>query len=463
MSRTAAVRSVEPVAAGRQGMDLEGKNIMVLGLARTGLAVARFLARRGASVVGVDVRPEDEMAQARDALSRLPAACHFGAEDPAWLAGVDAVVPSPGVPADNALLLAARARGVEVLSEIELAARCGRTALMAVTGTNGKTTTTSLLAAMLEAAGLRAFAAGNIGKPLIDYADETWDWGVVEVSSFQLEWVREFRPRVAVHLNLSEDHLDRYDGMASYGAAKARIFAAQHAGDVAVLNRDDPRVWELRHELNARVVSFGWSETAHGAFVAGDTIVWRGDGAEERLALADLRLRGVHNLENVMAAGCAARAAGIAARPMAAAARRFPGIEHRLEFVREVGGARYYNDSKGTNVGAVEKSLASFDEPVVLIAGGVHKGGSYRALAPLVRRRVRKLILLGASAPLMQAALAGAADTVVAPDLGAAVRAARAAARPGDVVLLSPACSSFDMFENYAERGRAFKELVQGL
>ncbi len=455
--------NLEPVTDGKPVMELKGKNIMVLGLARTGLAVARFVTRRGAAVVGVDARAAEEMAQARAALAPLPAVCHFGVENTAWLDGVDAVVPSPGVPRDNPLLVEAAQRGIEVLSEIELAARFASMPLVAVTGTNGKTTTTSLLAAMLEAAGLRAFAGGNIGKPFIDHVDETWDWGVVEVSSFQLEWVRDFRPRIALFLNLSEDHLDRYDGLDGYGAAKARIFAAQQPGDVAVLNRDDPWVWDLRGRLTARVVSFGWSEVAEGAFVAGDEIVWRGEGAEERLPLRELRLRGVHNVENVMAGLCAARAAGVAACAAATAARRFPGIEHRLEFVRELSGARYYNDSKGTNVGAVEKSLASFREPVVLIAGGVHKGGSYDALAPLVRERVRTLILLGASAPLMRTALGASADTVVVPDLAAAVHAARAAARPGDVVLLSPACSSFDMFENYAERGRAFKELVQAL
>ena len=228
---------------------------------------------------------------------------------------------------------------------------------------------------------------------------------MAEVSSFQLEWVRDFRPRVALFLNLSEDHLDRYDGLSSYGAAKARIFAAQRSGDVAVLNRDDPWVWGLRHELAARVVSFGWSEVEEGAFATEDAVVWRGDGAEERFPLRDVRLRGVHNVENVMAAVCAAKAVGVEAGHIRAAARRFPGIEHRLEFVREVGGARYFNDSKGTNVGAVRKSLASFDDPIVLIAGGVHKGGGYRDLEPLVRERVRKLILLGEAAGLMKEAL----------------------------------------------------------
>ena len=444
-------------------MELEGRKVLVLGLARTGLAVARFLAQRGARVVGADARADDAMGQARRELSRLSAACHLGPEETAWLDGVDAVVPSPGVPRDNPLLAEAARRGIEVLSEIELAARFNRTPMVAITGTNGKTTTTRLVAAILEAAGLRVFAGGNIGKPLVECLTGDWDWGVVEVSSFQLEWVRDFRPRVAVCLNLSEDHLDRYDGLASYGAAKARIFAAQHPDDVAVLNRDDPWVWALRPELDARAVSFGWSEVQEGAFVSGDAIVWRGNGTEERFPLWDIGLRGVHNIENVMAAVCAAMAVGVEGRHIRTAARRFQGIEHRLEFVRELDGTRYFNDSKGTNVGAVQKSLASFDGPIVLIAGGVHKGGSYRNLEPLVRERVRKLILLGEAAGLMKEALGTLTDTSVVADLAEAVRQARAAAHAGDVVLLSPACSSFDMFENYGERGRAFKELVQAL
>lgn len=452
-----------PGTGARPEMDVEGRKILVLGLARTGLAAARFLARRGARVVAVDAREEERMAEAVSELSRLPVTCRFGAEETRWLDGVDAVVPSPGVPKENPLLAEAALRDIEVLSEIELAARCGHTPLVAITGTNGKTTTTRLLGEILGAAGLRVFVGGNIGNPLIDCVDGTWDWGVVEVSSFQLEWVRDFRPRVALCLNLSEDHLDRYDGLSSYGAAKARIFAAQGPDDVAVLNRDDPWVWGLRRELRARVVSFGWSETDRGAFVAGDEVVWRGPEAEERFPLRDVRLRGVHNVENVMAAVCAAKAVGVAEGCVRDAARRFPGVEHRLEFVRELDGVRYYNDSKGTNVGAVRKSLASFDGPVVLIAGGVHKGGAYRPLAPLVRERVRKLILLGASAGLMNESLGALTDTVMVDGLDAAVREARAAARAGDVVLLSPACSSFDMFESYAERGRVFKELVQAL
>jgi len=374
-----------------------------------------------------------------------------------------AFVPSPGVPQTNPLLIDARERGIEVLSEIELASRFLETPLVAVTGTNGKSTTTRLVAEMLEQSGRRVFVGGNIGRPLIDFVDGEWDWGVVEVSSFQLEWVSSFHPRIAMFLNLTADHLDRYDSLDAYGETKVRLMQAQNADDVAVLNRDDPWVWALRPRIPPRVISFGWSETADGVRASAREIVWRGDGGEERFALDRVKLHGLHNVENLMAAIAAAKSVGVSADSIRSVMEGFAGIEHRLEFVRELEGVRYYNDSKGTNVGAVEKSLASFAGPVILIAGGVDKGGGYGPLEPLVRSRVKKLILLGAAAKTMNDALGALTDTKIVGGLEAAVAEARAAARSGDVVLLSPACSSFDMFENYAERGCVFKELVAAL
>jgi len=444
-------------------VELAGKKVMVLGLARTGVATARFLASRGATVLASDSRSEDELVPSLDALQGLPVVYRFGREELDWLEGVDSVVPSPGVPQDNPLLVHAVKRGIEVLSEIELAYRFLQVPLVAITGTNGKSTTTRLVGEILEEAGLRAFVGGNIGRPLIEFVDGHWDWGVVEVSSFQLEWVTEFHPRVALLLNLTVDHLDRYASLAAYGETKARIASAQNENDVAVLNRDDPWVWALRAKIDAHVVSFGWSETPVGVFAAAHEIVWRGGGSEERFSLEKVKLHGLHNVENLMAAIAAVKAVGVPAGCIRAVMERFSGIEHRLELVRELDGVRYYNDSKGTNVGAVEKSLASFTDPVILIAGGVDKGGSYRSLELLVRQRVKKLILLGSAAETIRDALGSLTDTVVVDALGAAVSEARAAAAAGDVVLLSPACSSFDMFENYAERGRVFKELVASL
>ncbi|CAI7988905.1 UDP-N-acetylmuramate--L-alanine ligase [Geodia barretti] len=311
------------------------------------------------------------MRQARSELSRLSAACHLGPEETAWLDGVDAVVPSPGVPRDNKLLVEAARRGIEVLSEIELAARFGRAPMVAITGTNGKTTTTRLVAGILEAAGLRVFAGGNIGKPLIEYADGTWDWGVVEVSSFQLEWVRDFRPRVALCLNLSEDHLDRYDGLASYGAAKARIFAAQHPDDVAVLNRDDPWVWGLREELGARVVSFGWSEVED---LSGDAD-FSAEGVRTRqmestftvlhqrrlLGPVTLPMPGRHSVANALAAIAVAAELGIDFTAAAAALGAFAGIHRRSEIKGEVAGVLVMDDY-GHHPTEIETTLQAIAE-----------------------------------------------------------------------------------------------------
>ena len=444
-------------------MELKGKRVMVLGLARTGIAAARFLAERGADVTVSNRRSKADLAREIAALDDMRVDFRLGGEDPAWLEKIEVVIPSPGVSQENPLLQAAASRGIEVLSEIELGCRFIRAPLIAITGTNGKSTTTSLIGAMLKTAGANAFVGGNIGAALIGFAGKDWDWGVVEVSSFQLEWVKDFRPRIAILLNLTEDHLDRYPSFADYGAAKERIFAAQQADDVAILNRDDPLVWRVKERIRARVVSFGWSPVEEGVYATKDEIVWRGAGAEERFPLARVKIQGVHNVENSMAAIAAAKSAGVSQAAVRGAIENFAGLEHRLEFVREKNGVRYYNDSKGTNVGAVIKSLASFSAPVILLAGGVDKGGDYAPLADEIRRTVKKLILFGAAKEKIRAALGHLAETVVVESLDAAVRDAAASARQGDVVLLSPACSSFDMFRDYTERGKTFRSLVQEL
>ena len=444
-------------------MDLQGKKILVIGLARTGRECARFLAGRGAAVLLSDRRGAEELGGELDALRGLHIDYRLGGEEAAWLEAVDGVVPSPGVPQENLLLEQARARGIPVLSEIELAYRFFKAPVIAITGTNGKSTTTTLIGSMMQRSGARVFLGGNLGTPFIGALAETWDWGVVEISSFQLEWTREFRPRIAVLLNLTEDHLDRYPDFAAYCRAKERIFLAQTDEDVAILNRDDPLVWPMRERIRARIRSFGFSEARAGAFVAGDAIVWRDETGDARFSLRNVKLQGVHNLENMMAAVAAAKCAGVANPIIQKTLEDFPGLEHRLEFVREKDGVRYYNDSKGTNVGAVVKSLASFAGPVILLAGGVDKGGDYGPLADAVRAKVRRLVLFGAARGQIARALGALTETVSVEDLRAAVRAAAADARAGDVVLLSPACSSFDQFRNYAERGTAFKNLVREL
>ncbi|MBM4263786.1 MAG: UDP-N-acetylmuramoyl-L-alanine--D-glutamate ligase [Deltaproteobacteria bacterium] len=444
-------------------MEVAGKKILVLGLARTGRECARFLAQRGVQVFLSDLRTEAELKPEMETLSGLPIQYRLGGEELAWVNGMDYVVPSPGVPMDNRLLQEAVRRRIPVLSEIELAQRFLPMPLVAITGTNGKSTTTTLIGLMLQAAGLKTFVGGNIGTALVSFAGGDWQWGVAEISSFQLEWVEEFRPRIAVLLNITEDHLDRYADFAAYCAAKERIFAAQTKDDVAVLNRDDPLVWAVRGRIAAQVVSFGFGEVSDGVFAKDGAVVWRRAGKEETFPLANAKIQGVHNVENMMAAVAAAKAAGIERSAIQQVLETFPGLEHRLEFVREKDGVRYFNDSKGTNVGAVVKSLASFNGPVVLLAGGVDKGGDYSPLNDEVKRKVRRLVLFGAAKKIIASALGSLTETVVVDDLAAALADAAAHARPGEVVLLSPACSSFDQFNNYAERGRRFKELVRAV
>jgi UDP-N-acetylmuramoylalanine--D-glutamate ligase len=444
-------------------MDLAHKKFMIVGLARTGRECARFLAAQGAQVTVTDLRAEADLKQEMDALAGLPIEYRLGGEDLAWLDGINAVVPSPGVPMDNRLLQEAVRRAVPVWSEIELAYRFLPVPLVAITGTNGKSTTTTLIGEMLKASGAKTFVGGNIGTALVSFVGGDWQCGVAEISSFQLEWVEQFHPRVAVLLNLTEDHLDRYPNFAVYCAAKERIFAAQTQDDVAVLNRDDPLVWAMRARIAARIVSFGFDAVEEGVFAEKEKIVWRGGGREEVFPTAKAKIQGVHNIENMMAAIAAAKAAGVERAPIQRVLESFPGLEHRLEFVRERAGVRYFNDSKGTNVGAVVKSLASFDAPVILLAGGVDKGGDYSPLDAEIKSKVRRLILFGAAKQIIANALGSLTQTVLVEDLATALRDAAAHARSGDVVLLSPACSSFDQFANYAERGRMFKELVRAL
>ena len=410
-----------------------------------------------------DRRSAEDVGDALESLRGFDIEYRFGGEQTTWLDGVDGVIPSPGVPQDNRLLEQARLRGIPVLSEIELAYRFFQAPVIAITGTNGKSTTTTLIGQMLQSSGRRVFLGGNLGAPFIGAAGESWDWGVVEISSFQLEWTECFRPRIAVLLNITEDHLDRYPDFASYRAAKERIFSAQTSEDVAILNREDALVWPMRERIRARIFSFGFGATERGAWVDKESIVWRDDAGEERFPFRHAKLQGIHNLENMMAAVAAAKCAGVASPAIQKTLEEVPGLEHRLEFVREKAGVRYFNDSKGTNVGAVVKSLASFAGPVILLAGGVDKGGDYAPLADGVRHKVRRLVLFGEAREKIAQFLGALTESILVEDLHAAVKDADAHAQAGDVVLLSPACSSFDQFRNYAERGTLFKKLVRDL
>jgi UDP-N-acetylmuramoylalanine--D-glutamate ligase len=446
---------------------LAGRKALVIGARRTGAAVARYLAIQGAEVVLSD-KAADGFDAERGRLQGLRIDWRLGSESPELLDGVDLVVPSPGVPREHPLLVAAGTRGIAVMAEIELAFRSLSVPLYAVTGTNGKSTTTELLGRMLRGSGIDAFVGGNLGTPLIDAAGLPIDCVVAEVSSFQLEWVAELRPAIGVFLNLTDDHLDRYASLDEYGEAKAALFREQTPEDWAVLSREDPWVWRLRERMRGRVISFGFDAVEFGTFPRDGTIVVRlpdgpRHGREIPFATARTRLRGVHNLENVMAAATAALLAGAAPGSVQRAIDEFPGLPHRLQLVRQKDGVSYVDDSKGTNVGAVVKSLASMTGPVILLAGGVDKGGSYEPLRALVRERVKRLVLFGEARETIRRALGAETDTVVVGSLEEAVARAAENARSGDTVLLSPACASFDMFRDYADRGDRFRALVESL
>jgi UDP-N-acetylmuramoylalanine--D-glutamate ligase len=382
------------------------------------------------------------------------------------LRNVDVVVPSPGVARSHVLLRRAVGRGIPVLSEIELASRALTCPILAVGGTNGKSTTTVLLGNMLKAAGLRVFVGGNLGTPLIEacMAEQPFQAAVVQVSSFQLEWVYTFQPQIAVLLNLTPDHLDRYAGMEEYRRAKAALLAAQQPGDVAVLNRDDPWVWEQRRKTRGATISFGREPVEFGSFLDANAIIyWGPEPVPRRFPLEAVALQGTHNRENMMAAVTAAAIWGIPNAAIQRGLEQTRSLPHRLELVRERSGVRFFDDSKGTNVGAMEKSVASFSNGVILLAGGYDKGGDFTVLAPLLRQRVKHLVLFGAARQQIESQLSGVVPSSLTPGLAAAVHEAVAHACPGDTVLLSPGCASFDEFSDYTARGRRFRELVEAL
>ena len=446
-------------------MELKNKNILVVGLAKTGVACARFLASKGALVTVTDMRSEIQLAGPLAELAGFDIKLELERHDEATFLESDLIVASPGVPMDLPQLIKAHQSGVEIISEIELAARFIDAPLAAITGTNGKTTTTTLLGAIFKHNGYHTFVGGNIGNPLIELAGshQIIDQVVAEISSFQLEWITSFRPTVAALLNLSEDHLDRYPGYRNYIDAKLRIFENQTEEDFAVLNRDDEMVWEQAGKLKARVFPFSRTmELEEGIFHKDGIITYRHNGREECFPTAAIRLQGVHNLENIMAAMACALLLGCRPDETFETVLCFEALHHRMEFVREVRGVRYYEDSKATNVGSVQKALESF-ENITLIAGGKDKGGSYAPLAPMISQRVRHLILIGEATDRMKAELGNLTDTRLAATLEEAVRLAAETTAPGGTVLMSPACSSFDMFRDYEERAQRFIAAVKSL
>ena len=445
-----------------------GRRVVVVGMAKSGIAAARLLHAVDADVVAVDAKPVEALG--REAAALRAAGVTFVSDVVGQRAfdGAALVVVSPGVPLDSAELAPARARGVPLIGELELGWRAMQAETIAITGTNGKTTTTALTGALLAEQPRPVLVGGNIGTPLAAHALTFPVDGLVvaEVSSFQLETIETFQPRVAAVLNVTPDHLDRHGDFAAYADAKARIFLNQTPADCAVLNADDPATAALAPRTRAHVLWFSRQRVLdHGVFVRDGFIVAKLNGhVEAMLPLAEIGLRGQHNVENVLAATACALWLGLGGVAIRRAVGRFRAVAHRIEFVRDLAGVQFYNDSKGTNVASTIKALESFDERVVLIAGGKGKGQDFGPLGDAAHGRVGHAVTIGEDGPKIAAALRAAGIAVsAAPTLAAAIATARADARPGDVVLLSPACASFDMFQNYEHRGDVFKQLVHQL
>jgi UDP-N-acetylmuramoylalanine--D-glutamate ligase len=458
-------------------MQLAGKHVVVVGLAQTGVAVARFCATRGARVTVTDARPADALAERADALAGV-AALELGGHQTETFTGADLIVMSPGVP-ELPFTRAARATGVEVIAEIELAYRFldpGAT-LIAITGTNGKSTTTALTGALCEASGRATFCGGNLGNhPMIEACDHPANAPggliVVEVAGFMLETCSSFRPHIAACLNITEDHLDRYGTLGVYASMKTRIFKWQRSEDLAIANARDPLTVAGAGAASSRAVLFSSAgppdpDFFRGAWLSDDRreiVVQLPDAERERYPVGDLTIVGTHNLENAMAAYLAARRAGVEPAAIRRGAAAYVPRRHRMELVTEAGGVAYYDDSKGTNVAAVAASITGFPRPVVLIAGGVDKGGSYVPMLAALDEVARGMVLIGEAAPLIRAAAErhGARYPIVdASSMADAVRRAAELAQPGDAVVLSPACSSYDMFQNFEDRGRVFCAAVR--
>ncbi|MGC1483772.1 MAG: UDP-N-acetylmuramoyl-L-alanine--D-glutamate ligase [Candidatus Acidiferrum sp.] len=446
--------------------ELRGKRVLAVGLARTGVATALFCAARGAQVTATDSRTENEVGDAIAKLRDAGVTLELGGHREKTFLDQDLIISSPGVPADEAHLQAARAKGITIWSEIELAYRFMKGRLIGITGSNGKTTTTSLVEHILKMARIQTILAGNIGTPLIGCVDAMQDgtWTVAELSSFQLELIDTFRPNIGVFLNLTPDHLDRHHTLEAYGAAKARLFENQIGEDIAIVNADDVATAPYAPSL-PRVYWFSRKQrVARGAYVRDEEIVFRQNGSEEvLLKLEDVPLAGAHNLENVLAAAAATRLADAPAAAIRKGVRSFAGVEHRLEFVAEIGGVRYYNDSKATNVDATLKALNAFPGRILVILGGKDKGSDYTALQEPLREKAILALLIGAAAEKIEKQIAGSVALERAETLDRAVETASHAAQRGDVVLLAPACASFDQFQNYEQRGRVFKDLVRQL
>ncbi|HEY6339651.1 MAG TPA: UDP-N-acetylmuramoyl-L-alanine--D-glutamate ligase [Candidatus Sulfotelmatobacter sp.] len=447
-------------------MELNGKRALVVGLGKSGVASALFLKSHGARVTASDTKSGDELRNEIPVLLDHGITVETGGHGDRTFRGQDLIVVSPGVPVDAPALAHARAQGENVIGEIELAAQFLPGPIVAITGSNGKTTTTTLVGEIMTGAGFPALVGGNIGTPAISLAERAKPETVIvlEVSSFQLETIQTFRPKVAVILNVTPDHLDRHRTFEAYTDAKARIFENQQSSDFAVLNADDLTCVAMAARTKAQVVWFSrQKEVQQGAWVHDGNVLFRkSSGQSEIMQVSEIPLKGAHNLENVLAAVCAGVLMGCSEEKIRHAVRDFKAVEHRLEFVATIGGVDYYNDSKATNVDATIKALESFPANIHLILGGKDKGSDYTVLNDLLRQRVKRVYTIGAAAAKIESQITGV-DVGHAETLEHALRQAHAAAQPGDVVLLAPACASFDQFKNYEHRGQVFKGVVRAM
>lgn len=447
-------------------MDLKGKKVLVVGLGKSGLAAALFLRHKGAMVTVSDVRSAEALAHDIPALLEEGIMVEAGGHGLLTFRRQDLIVVSPGVPLDTPELVQVKNFGLPVIGELELAARFLQGSIAAITGSNGKTTTTALLGEILKGAGLPTLVGGNIGVPVVALINESTPdtWSVLEVSSFQLESTVEFRPKIAVILNITPDHLDRHGSFENYAMAKERIFAAQDGSDFAILNADNSRAAEAADRCAAQVFWFSIEHAVdQGAWLENGYLVYRGSKnaeTEQVMPLSGIPLKGAHNVENVLAAVVAARLAGVAPEAIRPAIEKFRAVEHRLEYVATVNGVEYYNDSKATNVDATAKAVAAFPAGIHLILGGKDKGSDYTMLTQLLRERVSAVYTIGSAAAKIESQLRGVISIHSCGTLDKALNSAASAAHPGEIVLLAPACSSFDQFDNYEHRGRVFKQLV---
>jgi UDP-N-acetylmuramoylalanine--D-glutamate ligase len=464
-------------------MELKNKRVLVVGLGRSGAASAIFLQEHGAKVIVSDSKSEAQLQRDIPALLDRGISIESGQHGERTFRDQDLIVVSPGVPSDQPQLQHARSLGIPVIGEVELAYRFVQGKVLAITGSNGKTTTTTLVGEILAKSGRKTLVGGNIGTPVISLAGKSTPDGylVLEISSFQLETIQQFRPWIAAILNITPDHLDRHHTFQAYVDAKLRIFenqrlgagenqrshaeGNQQAGDFAILNADDPTCVGLKNKIKSSLLWFSRKQQVeNGAFLKGNQIIFRHNGQEQAvLGRSDIQLKGEHNLENVLAAVAMTMVAGCTPQQVRDAVKEFRAVEHRLELVANVNGVTFYNDSKATNVDATMKALESFPGNIHIILGGKDKGSDYSVLVPLLRERVKRTYLIGAAAEKIAGQVQGATDLVRSGTLDRAVRQAFEAAKPGDVVLLAPACASFDQFENYEQRGRIFKELVHSL